>query len=578
MTSSTPTAAFPHADDLVPLGHVPEALRHARAWPYEEAMRLLERIHAERAAGHGKHAARGQEVLFETGYGPSGLPHIGTFGEVARTSWVRRAFASLAPGMRTRLLAFSDDMDGLRKVPDNVPNKEMLAQHLGKPLTSIPDPFGTHESFGHHNNARLRAFLDGFGFAYEFASSTDYYRSGRFDAALCRVLETYDEILAVILPTLGPERRATYSPFLPVCARTGRVMQVPILERKHDAASIVWKDEETGQLVETPVTGGRCKLQWKADWAMRWFALGVDYEMSGKDLIDSVKLSSRICRILGGVPPENLTYELFLDEKGEKISKSKGNGLSVEEWLTYGPPESLALFMYHAPKRAKRLYFDVIPRMTDEYLSHLAKLPGQDEAGRLGNPAWHIHAGDVPRNDSPVTFGVLLNLATVANAEDKAILWGYLNRYAPGTTPAGAPLLDRLMEYAIAYYRDFVKPQKRYRAATPEERVAFEDLIRRLRENKAALGALGVDARAAAVQDLIYDAGRRPPFMQKQKDGTNGVSIEWFNAIYQVLLGEERGPRFGSFVALYGVEETAALIEAALKRPPAADDQGRVSA
>jgi len=569
MTAASSSSGAAPAD-LVPLAHVPEALRHARAWPFEEALRLFERIHAERASGRGKHASGPHEVLFETGYGPSGLPHIGTFGEVARTSWVRRAFHQLAPGVPTRLIAFSDDMDGLRKVPDNVPNREMLAQHLGKPLTAIPDPFGTHESFGAHNNARLRAFLDGFGFDYEFASSTDYYRAGRFDAALRRVLETWDEILEVILPTLGPERRATYAPVLPVCPRTGRVMQVPIIERKLDSGSVVWRDEETGQLVETPVAGGHCKLQWKADWAMRWYALGVDYEMSGKDLIDSVKLSSRICRILGGVPPENLTYELFLDEKGEKISKSKGNGLSVEEWLTYGPPESLALFMYHAPKRAKRLYFDVIPRMTDEYLAHAAKVPEQDEAGRLSNPATHIHAGEVPRRTVPVSFGVLLNLAAVVNAEDKAILWGYLRRYAPQPTAAADAFLDGLMEHAIAYYRDFVKPAKRYRAPSEAERIALEDLARRLRAEREALDALPVDARAARIQDITYDAGRRPPFIQKQKDGSDGVSLDWFNALYQVLLGQERGPRFGSFAALYGVEESIALVEAALARASAA--------
>jgi lysyl-tRNA synthetase class 1 len=353
-----------------------------KAWPFEEAAKVARRL-AESGRDH---------ALFETGYGPSGLPHIGTFGEVARTSWVRHAFTELT-GLPSRLLAFSDDMDGLRKVPDNVPNREMLADYLGKPLTRIPDPFGTHESFGAHNNARLRAFLDGFGFDYEFASASDYYAAGRFDAALLRVLERHAEVMAVILPTLGPDRRATYSPILPIHPRTGVVMQVPMERLDPAAGTVVWRDPDSNEAFETPVTGGRCKLQWKADWAMRWHALGVDYEMSGKDLIDSVRLSGRICRILGSAPPEGFTYELFLDENGQKISKSKGNGLSVDEWLRYAPQSSLGQFMYQAPQRAKRLHFDVIPRAVDEYIANAARLATQSEDERRTNPAWHVHGG-----------------------------------------------------------------------------------------------------------------------------------------------------------------------------------------
>ncbi len=366
------------ADDLAKLAET------ARAWPFEEARKVLARV-------KGAVPEKGY-VLFETGYGPSGLPHIGTFGEVARTSWVRNAFAALTGGaIPTRLFAFSDDMDGLRKVPDNVPNGEMVRAHLGKPLTAIPDPFGTHESFGAHNNARLRGFLDAFGFEYEFQSSTECYRAGRFDAALLAVLAQYDAVMRVILPTLGPERRATYSPFLPISPTTGRVLQVPILARDADAGTVVFEDED-GTRIETPVTGGRCKLQWKADWAMRWYALGVDYEMAGKDLIDSVKLSGQICRILGAPPPEGFIYEMFLDEQGAKISKSKGNGLAVEDWLRYAPAESLALFMYNAPKKAKRLYFDAIPRAVDDYLAHLEILcrPGRGAARRKSGLA-HPH-------------------------------------------------------------------------------------------------------------------------------------------------------------------------------------------
>jgi lysyl-tRNA synthetase, class I len=512
-----------------------------KAWPFEEAARLAARL-ADRPQA---------EALFETGYGPSGLPHIGTFGEVARTSWVRRAYTDLT-GRPSRLIAFSDDMDGLRKVPENVPNRDLLTPHLGKPLTRIPDPFGTHESFGAHNNARLRAFLDGFGFDYEFASATDFYTAGRFDAALIRVLEAFDDIMAVILPTLGPERRATYSPVLPIHPRTGIVMQVPIEARDPAAGTIVWRDPESGERFETDVRGGRSKLQWKADWAMRWFALGVDYEMSGKDLIDSVKLSSRICRILGAEPPVSFTYELFLDEDGQKISKSKGNGLSVEDWLRYAPPESLSQFMYGKPTAAKRLYFDVIPRATDDYLVHAEKLRGQDGAAARANPAWHIDAARIRNdNDSPVSFAMLLNLASVVNAESPEILWGFIRRYSPGASPQTKPFLDRLVHHAIAYYRDFVRPHKRYRHPTEIERAALADLAETLR---------GIDGHAdpEAIQAIVYEIGKRHPF---------GELRAWFGCLYQVLLGQDEGPRFGGFVALYGIGETIALIEAALLRP-----------
>ena len=529
-------------------------LRGTRAWPFEEAAKV-----ADRLAASGKGSA-----LFETGYGPSGLPHIGTFGEVARTTWVRRAFEAMT-SLPSRLLAFSDDMDGLRKVPDNVPNGEMLRQYLGRPLTRIPDPFGTHDSFGAHNNARLRAFLDSFGFEYEFASSTDYYTSGRFDAALIRMAEEHEAVLRVILPTLGPDRRATYSPFLPIHPKTGVVMQVPMEEVRPADRTLVWRDPETGERFETLLTGGHCKAQWKADWALRWYALGVDYEMSGKDLIDSVKLSSQICRVLGAEPPVGFTYELFLDAGGQKISKSKGNGLTIEEWLEYGPPESLSLFLYNSPKSAKRLHFDVIPRATDDYLAHLDKLRANADPA---NPAWHVQGGKVPNmGGSPIPFSMLLNLAVVANAETPEMLWGFVRRYQPEATPESEPMLARLVEHALAYYRDFVKPAKRYRAATPGEREALEVLAELLRENRARLEAIPAAERGAAIQDLVYDAGRREPFLQTGKDGRPGVSIAWFEALYQVLLGQQKGPRFGGFVALYGIPETIALIGEALSRP-----------
>ena len=402
---------------------------------------------------------------------------------------VRHAFRVLTEDrIPTRLLAFSDDMDGLRKVPDNVPDKALLQANLDKPLTRVPDPFGTHESFGAHNNARLRAFLDRFGFDYEFASATDYYTSGRFDAALLATLRAYERVMAIMLPTFREERAATYSPFLPIHPETGHVLQVPL--EGHDAAAgtISWRDPASGELRTTPVTGGHAKLQWKPDWAMRWYALGVDYEMAGKDLIDSVKLSGQIVRALGGTPPEGFNYELFLDAGGQKISKSKGNGLTIDEWLTYASPESLALFMYQRPKEAKKLHFDVIPRNVDEYLGFLDAARRQEQAGDakglVGNPAWHMHGGAPPAPEmlvsasgtTAVSFAMLLNLATVANSEDPAVLWGFLRRYAPDVSPQSHPRLDALVGYAVAYYRDFVAPAKRYRAPDDVEREALTKL------------------------------------------------------------------------------------------------------
>ncbi len=526
------------------------AADRGRAWPFEEARKLLVRFaQAPPSKGY---------VLFETGYGPSGLPHIGTFGEVVRTTMVRNAFRTMSD-LPTRLFAFSDDMDGLRKVPDNLPNADMLARHLGKPLTTVPDPFGTHPSFGQHNNARLRAFLDSFGFEYEFKSATEMYRAGAFDPTLLAMLRNYDAVKNVILPTLGPERRATYSPFLPLSPKTGRVLQVPILEVKLDAQTIVFKDED-GALTEVPVTGGHCKLQWKADWAMRWLALDVDYEMAGKDLIDSVKLSSQICRVLGGRPPEGFNYELFLDANGEKISKSRGNGLTVDEWLRYGPPESLALFMFNQPKAAKRLHFDVIPRQVDDYLSHIAKLPAQAppsdganaaNAGQqqLDNPSWHVHAGHAPAPERDgLPFSILMNLVGVANTEDSAVLWGFISRYAPNATPQSCPMLDRLVGYAIAYYRDFVKPTRRFRAPSDAERLALADLVSTLEKTPA-----GADSEA--IQFEVYEVGKRHGFAADLRG--------WFKLLYELLFGTEQGPRMGSFIALYGIPETIALVRRA---------------
>jgi lysyl-tRNA synthetase, class I len=544
------TMSIAAIEDAAGLRELAEA---SHAWPFEEARKIVERL---------KRTPK-REVIFETGYGPSGLPHIGTFGEVARTLMVSHAFRVLTgDAVRTRLIAFSDDMDGLRKVPDNVPNKEMMAEHLGKPLTQVPDPFGTHPSFAAHNNARLRGFLDRFGFDYEFVSATDCYRSGRFDAALLKVLEHFDAVMKIMLPSLREERAETYSPFLPISERTGIVLQVPVVAHDAKAGTISYDDPDTGERLTTLVTGGRCKLQWKPDWAMRWIALGVDYEMAGKDLIDSVKLSGKICRALGGTPPEGFNYELFLDENGQKISKSRGNGLTIDEWLRYASPESLSLFMYREPKAAKRLYFDVIPRHVDEYQQLLEAYERQGARERLGNPVWHIHSGFPPKADNPVTFAMLLSLVTASNAENAETLWGFIGRYRPGVTKESHPGLAAQVEYTIHYFHDFVLPAKNFREPSDAERAALIDL-------RDALSQLPEDAAAEAIQEVVYEVGRRDPFLdekRKGKDGKPGVALDWFNMLYQVLLGQEKGPRFGSFVAVYGINNTIDMIDGALAR------------
>lgn len=534
------------------------AAKDAKAWPFEEARNLLKRL--DRIKG-----GREKTVIFETGYGPSGLPHIGTFGEVARTTMLRRAFETLTEGkIKTRLICFSDDMDGMRKIPDNVPDKAALEPYLHKPLTSVPNPFGgNYESFGHHNNAMLRRFLDTFGFDYEFASATEYYKAGKFDAMLLKAAEKYDKIMGVMLPTLGPERQATYSPFLPISPKSGRVLYVPMKKVDAKAGTITFADED-GKDVTLPVTGGNVKLQWKPDFGMRWAALGIDFEMFGKDHQSNAVIYDKICEILGGTAPLHYVYELFLDENGEKISKSKGNGLTIDEWLTYAPSESLALYMFQKPRTAKRLYFDVIPRAVDEYLQFIAAYPAQDAKTRIDNPVWHIHGGEPPKAELPITFALLLNLVAASNADSKDVLWGFIRRHASGADAKAYPLLDRLAGYAVRYYQDFIKPKKVYRPADEVERAALTAL-------SDALGKAPKGAGSQELQAIVYDIGRTVPRYQDltAKGATPekpGVSNAWFNAIYEVLLGESKGPRFGSFIELYGVDETRALIKTALAR------------
>ena len=516
-----------------------EIANNAKAWPFAEARVLARRMEK---LGGGK-----TEVLFETGYGPSGLPHIGTFGEVVRTTMVRHAYEALT-GQKTRLVCFSDDMDGFRKIPDNVPNHDMLSAYMHMPLTKVKDPFGTAPSFGEHNNLRLQTFLDSFGFDYEFMSSTDCYLGGKFDAALLLVLEQYDAIMNIMLPTLGIERQANYSPFFPVCPDSGKVLQAKVVDRNTTAGTITYIDPDSGAEREIGVTGGQCKLQWKCDWAMRWFALGVDYEMSGKDLIDSVTQSSKITRAIGGTPPAGISYELFLDVNGEKISKSKGNGLSVEDWLRYGSPEALSLYMYGQPKRAKRLHFDMIPKTVDEYYQHLGKLEAQRDADVFENPIWHIHNGVPNQEKLPVSFTLLLNLAAVCHAEDPKIVWAYVIDYVGNINSQTQGELDRMIGYAVNYYQDMVRPNKIYRLANATETTNLEVL-------KAKLVALPEDCDSETIQAIIYATGKAANYENLR---------DWFKCLYQVLLGQSEGPRMGSFFALYGRGKSVQLIEDAL--------------
>ncbi len=524
-----------------------ELAEQARAWPFELARKLLARVQQMEKAGQ----RTSNIVTFETGYGPSGLPHIGTFGEVVRTTMVSNAFETLTGGAyKTQLLCVSDDMDGMRKVPDTVPDPDALRAYMDMPLTKVPNPFGSDEpSFAHHNNARLRAFLDQFGFDYTFKSATDLYTSGAFDEKLLLACEKYDEIMDIMLPTLGAERAATYSPFLPVSPTSGRILYVPMQSVDPRKGEVTFRDE-TGKLATVPVTGGHVKLQWKPDFGMRWAALGVDFEMFGKDHQANAPIYSKICKVLGARPPEQYVYELFLDAQGEKISKSKGNGLSVEDWLKYAPDESLALYMWQKPRTAKRLHFDVIPKAVDEYLTFLEKFGEEDPEKQVENPVWHIHGGKPEPVSLPVSFALLLNLVAVANAANKETLWGFISRYAPSATPQTEPLLDALAGHALTYYADIIAPSKVYRAPDPQEREAMSNLAQRLQTHEG-------EADAETLQSLVFAVGKDHGFEQLR---------DWFKALYEVLLGQSQGPRFGSFIAVFGVEETASMIDTALAR------------
>jgi len=509
-------------------------IQNTSAWPFVEARKLVkERLKIFEKKG---------KIILQTGYGPSGLPHIGTFAEVARTTMMVNAIKTIID-IPTEIITFSDDMDGLRKVPDNIPNKEILENNLHKPLTSIPDPFNKYPSFGEHNNEMLKSFLDKFNFDYTFKSSTENYKKGVFNKTLLLVLEKYEQIMEIIMPTLGKERQKTYSPFLPICNETGKVLEVPVIEFNKNEGKIIYKNN--GKDIETEITNGKCKLQWKVDWAMRWYTFDVDYEMYGKDLIESAILSSKICKTLGKKSPNGFAYELFLDEKGEKISKSKGNGISIEQWLKYASPESLALYMYQNPKRAKKLYADVVPKAVDEYLICIDKFDQQDDKNKLLNPVWHIHDGKPPKEKSIMPFSVLLNLVGTSNATDKDVLWKFIKKYNEKINISDHPILDSLVEYALKYFNEIVKPNKKYRKPTDKEKIALKDLSKRLKDCES-------NPNPEAIQTIVYSVGKDNGYQDNLR--------EWFKVIYEILFGDQDGPRMGFFISFFGIEETIKLI------------------
>jgi lysyl-tRNA synthetase class 1 len=516
-----------------------DLIQSTSSWPFVEIRKLLK--DRKELIGLKK------KIVFQTGYGPSGLPHIGTFGEVARTSMMINALNHITK-IDSELITFSDDMDGLRKVPENIPNREVLQNNIGKPLTNIPDPFKKYSSFGEHNNEMLKNFLNKFNFKFNFKSSTENYKNGTFNNSLLRVAEKYDEIMNIILPTLRDERRKTYCPFLPICPESGKVLEIPLIEINKKNGTIVF--DNNGKKLETKITDGKCKLQWKVDWAMRWFTFDVDFEMYGKDLTESAILSNKVCRTLGKNPPNGFAYELFLDEKGEKISKSKGNGISIEQWLRYASPESLSLYMYPNPKRAKKLYSEVVPKTVDEYLTLIEKYPNQKSSDKILNPVWHIHKGNPPKEKIVMPFSMLLNLVGSSNAETKKILWKFINKFHKDIKPQDHPILDKLTEYALNYFRDKVEPNKKFKKPNAEEKKALNNLIVKLKLIPESIGP-------EEIQTLVYTVGKESGYKSNLRD--------WFKLIYEVLFGELDGPRMGFFISFFGVQDTIKLINEKIK-------------
>ena len=514
-------------------------LDKTNAWPFVEAKKLLR----ERKT----YIEKKGKIILQTGYGPSGLPHIGTFGEVARTSMLVNALNQISDTPK-EIITFSDDMDGLRKIPDNVPDSEILKKNLHKPLTQVPDPFKKFKSFGEHNNEMLKIFLDKFNFNYTFKSSTQLYKSGFFNETLQLILKNYQGIMEIIIPTLGKERQKTYSPFLPICPDTGQVLEIPILEVIRDQSKIIF--DNNGKKLEASILDGNCKLQWKVDWAMRWYALEVDFEMYGKDLIESAILSTKIVNLLGKKNPSGFAYELFLDEKGEKISKSKGNGITIDQWLEYSSPESLSLFMYQNPKRAKKLYKEIVPKAVDEYLDCIEKGKKQNDLQLLMNPAWHVHNGKIPDEEIIMSFSMLLNLVEASNADSKELLWKFVKKYKKDINENNYPIFDKLVGYAIKYFNDVIKKNKKYKKPNEKEKKALDSLVK-------TLDNCNDEMSPEDIQTLIYSTGKENGYEKNLRD--------WFKLIYEVIFGDENGPRMGFFISFFGVNETKQILKNKIK-------------
>jgi lysyl-tRNA synthetase class 1 len=514
------------------------------SWPFIEAQKIAARV---------KKQDLPDPIVFETGFGPSGLPHIGTFAEVARTVFVKNAFEHLT-GRPAVIYAFCDDMDGLRRVPKNLPNQDRLAEHLGKPLSAIPDPFGCCESYSDHMENELVKLLNHYKFDYQLKSSTREYKSGVFNPGLHLILENAEPIKQIIIPTLKEENRENWSPFFPVCANCGRIYTTRVTGYFPEQDTISYECVESfgdefkvqgcGHKQETSILDGAVKVGWKVDWALRWFSYQVTYEMYGKDLIDSALQSGRIKRLLGGWPPEGMTYEMFLSEEGKKISKSIGEGLSIDTWLKYAPIESLLYYLFQNPRKQRRLYFDIIPKNVDEYLAELVRYPGLSEKDKSDSVLWQIERSghDVPVYTSGINFSLINNLISGMGSDNKNLLLDYLKRYDPKVSENKKTVSD-LLDSGLNYFRNFIEPQKKYRKPTREEAEILKELKSRLDQYKGE----DEDEIQAMVFDVARDKGIEPP--------------DLFKTIYQVLLGQDRGPRFGTFTKLIGKDRMKDLIQ-----------------
>lgn len=517
-------------------------------WPHNEAERVALRLHDT-----------DKTAVFETGYGPSGLPHIGTFAEVVRTSYVIKAFRFNYPKRAYKLIVFSDDMDGLRSLPENVPNHALLQEHLGAPLSSLPDPFGKESSYAAFMNGRLKHFLDYYGFEYLFESSTNCYHTGVFNTALKRVMDNHEAIRNLFIKTISPDKRATWSPFFPICEHCGKIYTTSVLNIHPETYEITYRcdrDEKAyrscGHEGRVSILNGKVKMGWKVDWAMRWYTFGVDYEMHGKDLLDSASLSSKICSILGATPPLTYKYELFLDENAAKISKKIGNGISMEQWQSFAPVGSLLYFLLDEPNRARKMGMPILPRLVDNYITALKN----ETAEEPGSALWfvdslqhHHDASDIDKTD--ISYSLLVNVAENLGSDDAELLYDYARRY-DATVEENAEFFRPLCHHVLAYIKD----TNSRRPGTVLGQLPPGDYFSALQSLSVDLDALA-DAnsfRGEMLQNLVFAVGRK-----------HGLEPgNWFRFLYETLLGKTQGPRLGSFFAMLGPDKVRALLHKAI--------------